>query len=92
MAKSKPARLEQTGQEPKRRGRPKAAVPKPRTPIVVTIRAGSDWEAWIDNLCIKLRENAGLPPTVKIDRTDAIDIALGRLAEGLLLPDPPPRY
>ncbi len=73
------------------RGRPKSpGGPKPRTPIVITIRARPEWEAWLDEVCEKVREESGL--SVNIDRTDAIDIALGRLATQLGMPKPPPRY
>jgi len=78
--------------EPKpARGRPKSpGGPKPRTPIVVTIRAKPEWEAWLDDLCEEVSRRTGLG--VKIDRTDSIDVALGVLASKLGIAAPPPRY
>ena len=77
---------------PKRaRGRPKSpGGPKLRTPIAVSIRANPAWEAWLDDLCGKISKSTGLG--MKVDRTDAVDIALLALAEKLGVPGPPPRY
>ena len=75
---------------PRPKGRPKSATPKPRTPIVVTLRGSDVWEAWIDHLCEALSRQTGVP---KIDRTMAIDMALGKLAAQTADVDPPPpRY
>ena len=76
----------------KPKGRPKSATPKPRTPIVVTIRANAEWEAWIDKFCEAIRINAGMPAGVKIDRTVAIDMGLGKLAAAMKFPEPPARF
>jgi hypothetical protein len=72
------------------RGRPKSPEgPKPRTPIVVTIRAKPEWEEWLDSLCAALKRNSMV---ARVERTDAIDVALAQLASKMGLPEPPPRY
>ena len=73
------------------RGRPKSpGGPKPRTPIAVTIRAVPEWESWIDSMCVALGKNAGL--RTGIERTQAIDVALSKLANALGLPEAPARF
>jgi hypothetical protein len=72
------------------RGRPKSKNPKPTTPIVMTIRACPEWEAWIDGVREAMSKQAGF--SLRIDRTDVVDSALGVLAERLGLTQPPPRY
>ena len=89
MAKKK-ATAEPTSPPSKPRGRPKSATPKKPTPIVMTIRARPEWEAWIDSACEAVKRETGL--AINVDRTDVIDVALGQLAEKLGLPVPPPRY
>ena len=86
--KQSPVKAAMAGPRPK--GRPKSASPKPRTPIVVTLRGSSKWEAWMDKLCDALSRQTGVP---KIDRTIAIDMALGKLAaQNTGVGTPPPRY
>jgi hypothetical protein len=76
--------------ERKPRGRPKSTDPKPRVRIVMTIRAGDDWEAWVEDAKEALVRQSGL--SIKLDRTAVVDAALGLLAEKLGLPKPPQRF
>jgi transposase len=86
MAKKTPRN--EPGSKP--RGRPKSIDPKARVRIVMTIRAGEDWEAWVDEAKEALLRQTGL--SIKLDRTAVIDAALGLLAEKLGLPAPPRRF
>jgi hypothetical protein len=72
------------------RGRPKSEAPKGRSPIALTIRANGEWQKWFEGFCDALRRDAGL--SIKLDRTDAIDIALAKTAKALGFPEPPSRY
>ena len=88
MAKNK---ADSASEEPTKRpkGRPKTGTAKGRTPIVVTIRAGSDWEEWMDKACEVVRQRTGFGT---VDRTDIIDAALTEFAARNELPAPPQRY
>lgn len=74
---------------PPKRGRPKSADPKERKPVAVTLRAGVDWVEWLDELCEKLAKESGFH---RPDRTEAIDLALSRLATQQGMRPAPPRY
>jgi hypothetical protein len=74
---------------PKAKGRPKLAKQKPPTPIAMTIRGGEEWQAWLDTLCEGVKKDKGMG---RIERTQAVDVALNLLAEKLGLPAPPDRY
>jgi hypothetical protein len=86
MAKKKP-QADASPEKP--RGRPKATNPKGRTPIVMTVRGSDDWTRWLDEICETLKQQTGLG---KVDRTDALDVALKDLAARLGLGRPPDRY
>ena len=75
-----------TTASPKRRGRPKAAVPNRPVPVAVTLRGRAEWVAWLDSLCVSL-DTLG----TGIERTQAIDYALKSLAERQGFAAPPSR-
>jgi hypothetical protein len=74
---------------PPKRGRPRSANPKERKPVAVTLRAGEDWIKWLDGLCETLARESGFH---RPDRTEAIDLALSRLAAAHGIEAAPPRY
>jgi hypothetical protein len=79
-----------SGAEKRGRGRPKSADPKPTLPVVMTIRAREDWEAWIDAAGEELVRRTGL--AIRLERTAVVDAALAELAKVLELPPPPARF
>lgn len=85
MAKKKA----ETVSSPKPKGRPKLAKQKPPTPIAMTIRAGKPWQDWLDTVCEGVKKEKGMG---RIERTEAVDVALRLLAEKLGMPAPPDRY
>ena len=78
-----------TDAQPKGRGRPKSASPKPVTPIMMAVRGKPDYQEWFDGLADTLRRSVGSGP---IDRVGVFDRAVGDLAKALGYPPPPDRY